>query len=740
MPAAVLPLVNRGDPADPIAGGGFAREDPPPGLRAGAADLAVPAARQTTALALAQASARPDGAAPAQPWDHPDMMVQCEKAVSYAAERAAAKQHQNIRVLRIGIIMVFAIGTVLMIVAQLVVQMQVGLYVAAAVAFTFGVCIMLTVDYDVNEYFLRRRWLFCVCAGLVLFMNVIVWYSWFWGSASARTSAGVTWSGALVVTPHSLWILWCQNEIREQREGRAFPNVTELPGVHFALFYGALLGHFIVVTDDLGSPNSVITTGVLVLGIWLLVWISLARSRWGVVGGARRQRWLAMAADAATPSQRAFLCVAVGCAPRVPIVCLSMIPPPAGEARSITVPVIYILLVVLPMVATWVKRDVVFFAINSLFERRQRLQDGGFVASLLGTAQEALRVGDTWWVNDPEARAGSPRPAWLRASVTGIEDGKFVIDLPAQISLPRSVLRRTFISALPPMTPEALVRAACQSLFRVPMRDIGAVHLRRAAACERVAEDEISASLGFLAGGGVGGGDAARGALEALRDPCRPGETDWFLSHSWHDDRTAKQAALAAIGSTLMQRTGREATVWFDRVCVHPAFREESLQCVPVYVHACRGMLVLCGPTYFTRLWCVWELYTLFAFAKAQSLMVAVLRGRGEDEAADDGGGGSGGAALRVMQRRLERFSLADAHCFDPNEERQLRAAINAAPGGVPAFQATVRSLATRLIPHMDAHDFSGVDVLKVGHMTSAGVRLSGTLQVTKVNPARALA
>ena len=399
--------------------------------------------------------------------------------------------------------------------------------------------------------------------------------------------------------------------------------------------------------------------------------------------------------------------------------------------------------VVVPLVATWVRRDVVFFAINSLFERRQRLQDGGFVASLLGTAQEALRVGDTWWVNDPEAPAGSPRPAWFRASVTGIEDGKFVIDLPAQISLPRSVLRRTFISALPPMTPEALVRAACQSLFRVPMRDISAVHLRRAAAGERVAEDEISASLGFLAG--VGGGDAARGALEALRDPCRPGETDWFLSHSWHDDRAAKQAALAAIGSTLMQRTGREATVWFDRVCVHPAFREESLQCVPVYVHACRGMLVLCGPTYFARLWCVWELYTLFAFAKAPSLMVAVLRGRDEDEAADDGGGGSGGAALRVMQRRLEHFSLADAHCFDPNEERQLRAAINAAPGGVPAFQATVRSLATRLIPHMDAHDFSGVDVLKVDPMgaktsSSADAHAAGMLQVSsKVNPARAL-
>ena len=698
-------------------------------------------------LAVAVLPVNGVAAAAQDPWEHPSMVVQREKAVSYAAERAAAKQHQNIRVLGIGLFMLFGIGAVLMTIGQLVTRLQQGLTVAAFAAIVLGVCLMLTTDYDVNEYMLKHRRLYRFLIGQVVFMHTIIWGGWFWGSASTRASTEATWAGALACTPHYLWVFWRENEIREQPEGRAFPLVTELVGVHCALFYCGRLVQFIVVADDLGSRHSAITIGLLVLGIWLQVWITLARSRWGVVGGARRQRWLAMAAAGTTPTQRGILTVAAGCAIWVVVVCMGMILPPAGEARAITVPVLYMLLVVLPMVATWVRRDVVFFAINSLFERRQRLQDGGFVASLLGTAQEALRVGDTWWVNDPEAPAGSPRPAWFRASVTGIENGKFVVELPAQISLPRSVLRRTFISALPPMTPEALVRAACQSLFRVPMRDIGAVHLRRAAAGERVAEDEISASLGFLAGGGVGGGDAARGALEALRDPCRPGETDWFLSHSWHDDRAAKQAALAAIGSTLMQRTGREATVWFDRVCVHPAFREESLQCVPVYVHACHGMLVLCGPTYFARLWCVWELYTMFAFAKAPSLMVAVLRGRGEDawadEAADDGGsGGSGGAALRVMQRRLERFSLADAHCFDPNEERQLRAAINAAPGGVPAFQATVRSLATRLIPHMDAHDFSGVDVLKVGPMgaktSSADAHAAGMLQVSsKVNPAR---
>jgi hypothetical protein len=52
-------------------------------------------------------------------------------------------------------------------------------------------------------------------------------------------------------------------------------------------------------------------------------------------------------------------------------------------------------------------------------------------------------------------------------------------------------------------------------------------------------------------------------------------------------------------------------------------------------------------------------------------------------------------AAARLVTR-LRRFSLADAHCFDPNEERQLRTAIEAMPGGAKAFQATIRRLGAR--------------------------------------------
>ena len=35
---------------------------------------------------------------------------------------------------------------------------------------------------------------------------------------------------------------------------------------------------------------------------------------------------------------------------------------------------------------------------------------------------------------------------------------------------------------------------------------------------------------------------------------------------------------------------------------------------LPVNVMACKKMLVLCGHTYSSRLWCAWELFTLFSF------------------------------------------------------------------------------------------------------------------------------
>ena len=51
-----------------------------------------------------------------------------------------------------------------------------------------------------------------------------------------------------------------------------------------------------------------------------------------------------------------------------------------------------------------------------------------------------------------------------------------------------------------------------------------------------------------------------------------------------------------------------------DKVCIDQNNIRDGLKVLPVNVMACNKMLVLCGETYVQRLWCAWELFTLFSF------------------------------------------------------------------------------------------------------------------------------
>ena len=50
------------------------------------------------------------------------------------------------------------------------------------------------------------------------------------------------------------------------------------------------------------------------------------------------------------------------------------------------------------------------------------------------------------------------------------------------------------------------------------------------------------------------------------------------------------------------------------------------------------------------------------------------------------------------MVEKLATFELKDAHCFDPNDEAKIRAAIAAGPGGAAGFEAVIRRLGRRLL------------------------------------------
>ena len=90
-------------------------------------------------------------------------------------------------------------------------------------------------------------------------------------------------------------------------------------------------------------------------------------------------------------------------------------------------------------------------------------------------------------------------------------------------------------------------------------------------------------------------------------------------------------------------------TFWFDKACIRQDNIGDGLRVLPINLAACTKMLVVIGGTYATRLWCVWELCTVFAFSDCvgdvSSRIVLAPLGEG-------------------MVETLERFSLDHARCY----------------------------------------------------------------------------
>jgi hypothetical protein len=119
---------------------------------------------------------------------------------------------------------------------------------------------------------------------------------------------------------------------------------------------------------------------------------------------------------------------------------------------------------------------------------------------------------------------------------------------------------------------------------------------------------------------------------------------------------------------------GRSALVWLDEIIINQGNIEDSLKCLPVYLMACKKVLVLCGETYANRLWCIWcvfvfmnshglcvkllmrlprELYTLFAMSKYWDESMNRVEILDISEKGD-------------VAEKLANFELSDASCYNP--------------------------------------------------------------------------
>lgn len=191
--------------------------------------------------------------------------------------------------------------------------------------------------------------------------------------------------------------------------------------------------------------------------------------------------------------------------------------------------------------------------------------------------------------------------------------------------------------------------------------------------------------------------------------PLKKGERiDAFVSHSWHDNHEDKYEQLKKFAEEF-ERTheGRSPTFWLDKTCLEQSCISDSLRMLPVNVMACDAILVCHGPTYTRRLWCVLELFCVFAFASdartAAGRVVVQCNcnhpGRvegGKSNLSSSSNFSLGGSSKEDVASQLQCFEARHAHCFDPNEEAKLRQVIAAT--GEEQFNNHIRELGAQLI------------------------------------------
>ena len=86
------------------------------------------------------------------------------------------------------------------------------------------------------------------------------------------------------------------------------------------------------------------------------------------------------------------------------------------------------------------------------------------------------------------------------------------------------------------------------------------------------------------------------------------GELDAFVSHSWRDDGAKKYKGLRGWADAFEARESAPL-IWLDKASIDQTDISTALACL-VYLAGCRELLILAGPTYVERLWCVVEIFT----------------------------------------------------------------------------------------------------------------------------------
>ena len=177
---------------------------------------------------------------------------------------------------------------------------------------------------------------------------------------------------------------------------------------------------------------------------------------------------------------------------------------------------------------------------------------------------------------------------------------------------------------------------------------------------------------------------------------------------SWRDDPHEKWAMMQAWRARFKAEHSREPLVWLDKACIEQGDIDANLMCLPVFLAGCSTLLVVYGPTYLSRVWCVTELFTFLQMGASADRIELLLPGPpgpsspGSAELAvltAPAASCAAGTPVRAAQPSLDvrgairAFDVRRASCFRQEEREKLLTVIEVGFGGLSVFKEVLVTL-----------------------------------------------
>ena len=327
----------------------------------------------------------------------------------------------------------------------------------------------------------------------------------------------------------------------------------------------------------------------------------------------------------------------------------------------------------IPLLLILPNRKFVFSFLVSGFDQNKsrKKRDGAFIATLLDSMNSSYRPGDEYWVNrdqsDPEAKLlkdDDYNKFFTRGILQQVSDNRVIVEVIGEEIRIIDLKENTQLSS------DELLEHATKNLRCI---DWDAIAINKDIFTGSIRDEKVD-----------------RNALFQKSRPARDGEVvDFFISHSWSDDKTGlvKLAALEELSLNFQKQYRRWPSFWLDKVCIDQSQITNGLKVLPINVCACDKMLCLIGPTYCSRLWCAWELFTLFSFAthEASAIEKVHVLSLGASKYLK--------ASANSALAPLLTYKVSQSKCFDPNEEKKLNSVIKLV--GVERFESRIQHLAS---------------------------------------------